>query len=91
MNVACKGREVDKSMESIIKSRGDDPWAIAVNGRLQYVNDLRAEDAIYHDKCDSNFRIMKSIPKKYSGEILPVPKKRGRTADSAKEAAYIPK
>lgn len=87
-NVTCKNREVDEAIKKQILIRGDDTWAIAVNGRLQYVNDLRAEDAVYHVICNSNFRIGQSIPKKYASTSPAQSKKRGRPSDPGREAAY---
>ena len=82
-NVSCKNREVDKAITDAIKTRQNDLWATEVNGRLAFVNDLRAFDAIYHIQCNSNFRTGKSNPKKIVG------KKLGRPKDCDKETAFI--
>ena len=39
-----------------------DDWATEVSGRFGLINDLRAEDAIYHKTCNSNFRTLKGKP-----------------------------
>ena len=80
--------EVDKQIKKETLLRGDDAWAIAVNGRLQYTNDLHDEDAVYHDYCDSNFRTGKPRPIKYAGVSPSQSTKRGRPSDPAKETAY---
>ena len=65
--VSCKYGEVDKKIEQQIELRGDDPWAVAVNGRFQCkLSDLRAEDAIYHVECYQMFIGGRSIPMKHS-------------------------
>ena len=37
-------------------------WAQKVRGRIGYVNDLHAADAVYHQACSVNFRTHKQIP-----------------------------
>ena len=57
-NVSCKYREVDKSIYKAIDERGPgDEWAIEIKGRLEVINDLRSEDAIYHNSCSTKFRV----------------------------------
>ena len=85
--VSCKNKEVDTNVKNQIRIRGEDEWAIAVNGRMQFINDLHAEDAMYHTVCMSNFRNGKSIPAKYSvnpKELVKV----GRPQDPIREKAY---
>ena len=43
------------SLESICKKR-EDEWAVAVEARLQYLEDIRAEECCYHRVCYSNFK-----------------------------------
>ena len=68
--------------------RGNDEWAIAVNGRMQFISDLQAEDAIYHPVCMTNFRLGRAIPTKYSGNVPKKSAKFGRPQDAAREKAY---
>ena len=84
--VACKHREVDISMKDIIKERKHDEWATEVDGRLGFVNDLRAEDAIYHKSCNSNFRTGKGNPKLC---ISAASQKRGTRSNVTQEDAFI--
>ena len=45
-------------MYKAIKDRDpDDDWATEVQGRVEGINDLRSEDAIYHSSCDAKFRM----------------------------------
>ena len=68
--VLSKYGEIDKSVTESIKSRSFDEWALLVFGRLEGISDLRAEDAVYHHMCYSNFKTNRKIPPKYqdSGE-----------------------
>ena len=52
--VSCKNREVDKAIEISISDRNKDEWAMEVLGRLASINDLGAEDAMYHTQCSSS-------------------------------------
>ena len=61
--VSCKNREVDKAVEQTIRDRGNDEWSVEVKGRLASINDLHAEDAIYHVRCSSSFRTGHVIPR----------------------------
>lgn len=45
-----------------------DHWSDIVTGRLAYVNDLHAADAVYHKSCNSNFRTGRQIPKYFQNE-----------------------
>ena len=51
------GSEFDQKIQQGINERGPDEWAIAVQGRLSYVSDLFAADAVYHKKCHTRFLI----------------------------------
>jgi hypothetical protein len=44
----------------------DDEWALDVRGRLEFVQDLHAADALYHQQCSVNFRTLKQIPVVFS-------------------------
>ena len=83
-NVSCKNKDVDVAMMKVINDRNDD-WAIAVKGRIEFVNDLHAEDAIYHIKCNSYFRTRKSNPV-VQGDTS---RKRGRPVDTEKEEVFL--
>ena len=83
-NVSCKNREVDKAVHQAIFDRKDNEWFTEFKGRLAFVNDFRAEDAMYHIQCSSNFRTGKGNPKK---SIMP--KKRGRHTTADKETVFL--
>ena len=54
--VQCKNKEVDRAIADAILRRQNDEWSLEVKGRSEFVNDLYAEDAIYHGDCNSCFR-----------------------------------
>ena len=57
MRKVLSGGEFDSSIRDMIQNvRGYDAWALEVQGRLEFVNDLFAVDAIYHSVCLSRFR-----------------------------------
>ena len=85
--VSCKERKVDIPISNAIKERKNDDWGTEVKGRLELLNDLRAEDAVYHTICNSNFRTGKVKPKAFSNSNTP--QKRGRRSDETQEAAFI--
>ena len=60
--VQCKNKEVDRAIADAILSRQNDEWSLEVKGRLEFVNDIRAEDAIYHADYNSHFRSGKRKP-----------------------------
>ena len=69
-----------------IQQRGpDDEWAIEVQGRLESINDLRSEQAIYHKSCDTKFRMGRPKAPKTDSSYR---KKRGRPIDMNKESAF---
>lgn len=56
--------EFQGSISRVCKERNDD-WAQIVLGRLEYLQDLHAADAVYHQICSSNFRTGRNVPMKY--------------------------
>ena len=60
--VQCKNEEVDRAIADAILRRQKDEWSLEVKGRFEFVNDLHAEDAIYHGDCNSLFRSGKGKP-----------------------------
>ena len=60
--VQCKNEEVNRAIAGTMLRRQNDEWSLEVKGRLEFVNDLRAEDAIYHGDCNSRFRSGKRKP-----------------------------
>ncbi|KAK3092092.1 hypothetical protein FSP39_025112 [Pinctada imbricata] len=64
----------EKVLESC--TNRNDEWGHTVKGRISYVNDLHAADAVYHQTCSVNFRTGKNIPSVYS----PIPSKERRLA-----------
>ena len=59
-------------------------------GRLETINDLRAEEHVYHNTCSANFRTGKAIPKSVrTTNIETVSQKHGRPSDMTQEAAFL--
>ena len=82
--VLYKNKEIDISLSNV--KRQDDDWATEVNGRLGFINELRAEDAIYHRSCNANFRTLKGKPKALTTSCYQT---RGRPSGSDQDAAFI--
>ena len=58
-------------LETILKTcreRNDD-WSQTALGRFEYLRDLHAADAVYHQTCSINFRTGKNIPKQCSTDL----------------------
>ena len=53
-------------------------WARDVRGRIEFVNDLHAADALYHQTCSVNFRTGKTVPLLFSPSSTKKALKRGR-------------
>jgi hypothetical protein len=51
----------DKILKACDEFRGE--WADTVRGRVTFVQDLPAADAVYHNMCSINFRTGKQTPK----------------------------
>ena len=45
-----------------------DEWRLKVKSRVDFVSDLPAADAVYHQVCNVNFRRGKQLPKKFVHE-----------------------
>ena len=56
-----------------------------MKGRLEFVNDLRAEDAIYHGGCNSRFRYGNKKP---GVDIANSSRKRGRPTINEREEVF---
>ena len=70
----CKNNEVDRAITDVILKWQNDEWSLEVKGLLDFVNNLRAEDAIYHGDCNSRFQSektnkLKSLLKLYLGNV----------------------
>ena len=86
--VSCKNKEVDKAVLNAIEQRTNDEWALEVKGRLEFVNDLCTEDALYHGLCDLRFRNGREKP--FSSEQTPdTSRKRGRKVDEEREEVLL--
>ena len=69
------------NIENICRERNDS-WSTNVLSRIQFVQDLHAADAVYHQKCSVNFRTGKSLPS-------PTPNKKKTTGRPPKQGVQI--
>ena len=53
--VQYKNKKFDRATADAILRRQNYEWSLEEEGWLEFVNDLRAEDAIYHGDCNSRF------------------------------------
>ena len=72
-------------MADAILRRQFDEWSLEVKGQLEFVNDLRGEDAIYHGDCNILFRSGKRKP---GVDILVSSLKRGRSTINEREETF---
>ncbi len=71
-------------------ARNHDEWAQIVSGRLACVNDLRAADAVYHEKCSIKFRFGQQMPGLAHEQTHTTKKgKTGRPEQEEKAAAFL--
>ena len=84
--MSCKLREVYIAIKDDIGKRQNDPWAVEVKGRLELLNDLRAEDALYHADCNTRFRFGKE--KTNDSKTPNISRKQGHPRDEDREAAF---
>ena len=59
--VSVRTKDFQINIENICRERNDS-WSTNVLSRIQFVQDLHATDAVYHQKCRVNFRTGKSLP-----------------------------
>ena len=69
--VLCKSKEVDSAIADATLMQQNDEWSLEVKGRLDFVNNLCAEDAIYRGDCKSRFQSDKKIWIRYWDLISP--------------------
>lgn len=60
--------DFQKGLLEHCRVRSDD-WSKEVQGRIEFINDLHAADAVYHTVCNGNFRSGRSIPKYFIKEM----------------------
>ena len=72
---------------SICLLRGD-AWADTVRGRIEFVDDLHASDAIYHKNCNVNFKTGKNFPSPFSIGRDESESKRGRPISTVAQDSF---
>jgi len=66
-----------------------DEWRLKVRSRVEFVSDLPAADAVYHQVCNVNFRTGKQLPKKFVCEDSAMKNvKLGRPQESLQADAF---
>ena len=88
--IPVRTMEFQDTVLMICKERTD-PWSQVVLGRLEYLRDLHASDAVYHQTCSSNFRTGKDIPAQYSSDTDNGAKRtkvQGRPVDTVRSSAF---
>ena len=62
--------------------------ADTMRGRIEYVNDLHASDAIYHQTCNVNFRTGKNVSFRFSIGCGESESKRGRPISTVAQDSF---
>ncbi|GFN86310.1 hypothetical protein PoB_001281600 [Plakobranchus ocellatus] len=65
-----------------------DKWAETVRGRIEYAQDLHADDAVYYQQCNINFRTGRNIPVAFQAHGLAGKDKKGRPEDEDRLTAF---
>ena len=88
--IPVRTMDFQHTIKQICSSRND-VWSETVLGRIEYVNDLHAADAVYHQVCSINFRTGKQSPLQFlDEETQPLKRqKKGKPNDSIKTDAFI--
>ena len=80
--------DCQNSFITCCESRGDDEWAKKVKSNISFAGDLPAKDVLYHHQCSTNFRIGKSIPRKFCSSYVNEVNKGGRPKNEEKFTAF---
>ena len=65
-----------------------DALADTMRGRIEFVNDLHASDAIYHQTCNVNFRTGKNVSSGFSIGCGESESKRGRPISTVAQDSF---
>ncbi|CAG2255761.1 unnamed protein product [Mytilus edulis] len=80
--------EFQCKIEDICRQR-EDEWALEVRGRLAFVQDLHAADALYHQTCSVNFRTLKQTPLAFSPPAKKAKTQAGRKSSLSERSQSI--
>ena len=89
--IPVRTMEFQETILKTCRERNDD-WSQTVLGCLEYLRDLHAADAVYHQTCSINFRTGKNIPKQCSSDLDNDAKRcktQGRPVDTVKSSAFM--
>ena len=65
-----------------------DAWADTVRGRIEFVGDLHASDAIYHKICNVTFKTGKNVPSSFSSGRVESESKRERSISTVAQDSF---
>ncbi|VDI06570.1 Hypothetical predicted protein [Mytilus galloprovincialis] len=82
--------EFQCKIEDICRQR-EDEWALEVRGRLAFVQDLHAADALYHQTCSVNFRTLKQTPLAFSPPAKKAKTQAGRKSSLSESFLFAAK
>ncbi|CAG2208600.1 unnamed protein product [Mytilus edulis] len=82
--------EFQCKIEDICRQR-EDEWALEVRGRLAFVQDLHAADALYHQTCSVNFRTLKQTPLAFSPPAKKTKTQAGRKSSQSESFLFAAK
>ncbi|XP_053375848.1 uncharacterized protein LOC128547355 [Mercenaria mercenaria] len=80
--------EFQQTIKNVCKQRNDE-WGNDVLCRLEFVHDLRAAEARYHQVCSVNFRTGYQIPTPYKSPVNSQKRKKGRPTKKEIEDAFF--
>ena len=83
--VQCKNKENGRAIADAILRQQNNEWSLEVKDQLEFVNDLPAEDAIYHRDYNSCFWSGKRKP---GVDIVNSSRKHGRPKINEREEAF---
>ena len=82
--------EFQCKIEDICRQR-EDEWALEVRGRLEFVQNLHAADALYHQTCSVNFRTLKQTPLAFSPPAKKAKTQAGRKSSLSESFLFAAK
>lgn len=79
--------DFQKTVYRICAERADE-WPEKVKGKIEFVSDLPAADALYHQSCSTNFRTKRKLPKCFASDTDNKRPKQGRPVDEKRAEAF---
>ncbi|CAC5372506.1 unnamed protein product [Mytilus coruscus] len=82
--------EFQCKIEDICKQRKNE-WALEVRGRLEFIQDLHAANALYHQTCSVNFQTLKQTPLAFSPPAKKAKTQAGRKSSLSESFLFAAK